>query len=252
MSNPMLLALLSVTAVSFGACGFVLGRRRNGVPEPDTQAVPRGPADARRSQETPTATREAADARETRRASGTARAAMPVPRAEAADLQIEFASLERQVRRSRESGLPLTLIHLSADQLDAIREHHGADAVDRILRGVARAVRSQLRPGDLCVRDGASAFVVEVPGVSAERAAAVMARIEGAVRQHKFAVARGLSIRVSICQGAASLPEDGSSYDALLTAAQARRQQAAEARAGRPATAGSLLRYAGRPDVTLN
>jgi diguanylate cyclase (GGDEF)-like protein len=146
----------------------------------------------------------------------------------------------------------LTLVHLSADQLDAIREHHGREAVDRVLRGIARAVRSQLRPGDLCVRDGTDTFVVVVPGVGAERAPAVTARIEGAVRQHKFAVARGLSIRVSICQGAASLPEDGTSYDALLAAAQSRRQQVAEVRAGRPATVGSLLRYAGRPDVTFN
>ncbi|HEV8120322.1 MAG TPA: GGDEF domain-containing protein [Candidatus Polarisedimenticolia bacterium] len=249
MSNPMLLALLAATAVFFGACGFLLGRRRNGVLQPNAQAAPRGPADARRSQETPAAAREAAGAREAR---GTASAPRPVPPPETADVQIEFDSLERQVRRSRESGLPLTLVHLSADQLDAIREHHGREAVDRVLRGIARAVRSQLRPGDLCVRDGTDTFVVVVPGVGAERAPAVTARIEGAVRQHKFAVARGLSIRVSICQGAASLPEDGTSYDALLAAAQSRRQQVAEVRAGRPATVGSLLRYAGRPDVTFN
>jgi diguanylate cyclase (GGDEF)-like protein len=168
------------------------------------------------------------------------------------DIPIEFSSLERQVRRSRESALPLTLLHLAVDQLDAIRAHHGGEAVDRVLRGVARAVRGQLRPGDLCVRDGGDAFVILVPGVGTERAASVVARIETAVRQHKFAVARGQSLRVSVCHGTASLPEDGASYDALLTKAQARRQQAAEARAGRPAATGSLLRYAGRPDVTLN
>ena len=236
MSNPTLLTLFSATAVFFGACGFVLGRRRRGVPEPDARKAPRAPAGARSSRETPAATRQA----------------VPVATAEPADVPIGFDSLERQVRRSRESGLPLTLVHLSVDQLDAIRGHHGGDVVDRVLRGVARAVRSQLRPGDLCVRDGADAFVIVVPGVGTDRAAAVMARIETAVRQHKFAVARGQSIRISVCQGGASLPDDGSSYDALLAFAQSRRQQAAETRAGRPATAGSLLRYAGRPDITFN
>lgn len=230
VSNGMLLALWSATALLSGACGFLMGRRRSGALRP--AAVPKT-----------TTVRPPA-------AAGVGEAA---PRGDAAeDIQIEFASLERQVRRSRESQLPLTLLHLSVDQFDAIRAHHGAEAVDRVLRGVARAVRSQLRPGDLCVRDGGDAFVVVIPGVGAERAASVMARVEAAVRRHQFAVARGQSIRISVVQGTASLPEDGGSYDALLTAAQARRQQAAEARAGRPASAGSLLRYAGRPDVTLN
>jgi diguanylate cyclase (GGDEF)-like protein len=222
MSHAMLLALLSVTAVLFGAGGFALGRRRIAAP-----ATPARPAVAPTVPQRPVA---------------------PAP----SDIQIEFASLERQVRRSRESGLPLTLVHLSVDQLDTIRDNHGVEAIDRVLRGVARAVRSQLRPGDLCVRDGADAFVVVVPNVGAERAPAVMARIEAAVRQHKFAVARGQSIRISVCQGAASLPEDGGSYDALLTAAETRRRQVAEARTGRQSTTGSLLRYAGRLDVTPN
>lgn len=225
----MLLALLCATALAAGACGYLLGRRRSGSGQPPVHLDGAGAIQAT-----------------------TPPRAVPHEPQAASDIQLEFASLERQVRRARESSLPLTLLHLSVDRLDAIRSHHGDDAADRVLRGVARAVRSQLRPGDLCVRDGGDAFVVLVPGVAAERAASVHARIEAAVRQHKFAVARGQSLRVSVCLGTASLPDDGASYDALLTAAQARRQQAAEARAGRPAAAGTLLRYAGRPDVTLN
>src|SRR5262245_39087413 len=163
MSNGILMALLATTALLAGFCGYLFGRRRG-----STTAVPpaprAGPPEPHASPAFLPVTSGPAF--------GSVASSSTTSAPAAPDVRVQFAGLDQEVRRALEADRPLTLLNLSVDQLDAIRAHHGGEAGDRILRGVARAVRSQLRPGDLCVREGGDAFVVLVPGASGERAAA--------------------------------------------------------------------------------
>jgi len=139
-----------------------------------------------------------------------------------AKARLLFGSFERELRRAQRLGATLSVIELEVNQLERIRDRFGRQAADRILRSVARAIRSQLRPNDTCVRSAGSEFIITVPGVGAAGIAGVQARIEMAIGRHKFAVARGQFIRVGVSLGAASFPEDGAAYDALIAVAEAR------------------------------
>lgn len=167
-------------------------------------------------------------------------------------LRFLFGSFEQDLRRASSHGRPLTLIHLDIDDFGPLNERYGRAAGDRVLRGVARAIRSTLRPGDTCVRCAGDEFVITVPGVGGEGIAAVLARVEAAIERHKFAVAPGRTVRVGVTLGAAAFPADGRTHEALLAVAQARRLDRILARRRRPEDADRHLRFPGRPDVPVN
>jgi GGDEF domain-containing protein len=74
-----------------------------------------------------------------------------------------------------------------------------------------------------------------------------------AIGRHKYVVARGQSVRIGISIGAASFPDDGRGYDALIAAAGARRlrQKTSSLRSGASHPI-LMLRYAGRSNVPVN
>jgi len=167
-------------------------------------------------------------------------------------LRFLFGSFEQDIRRAEQLGRPLTLIQLDIDDFSTLNERYGRAAGDRVLRGVARAIRSTLRPGDTCVRCAGDEFVITIPGVGEDGVVAVLGRIETAVLRHKFAVARGRTVQVGVTIGAASYPADGQSHEALLAVAEARRLDRLFARRRRPEDADRHLRFPGRPDVPVN
>jgi diguanylate cyclase (GGDEF)-like protein len=174
------------------------------------------------------------------------------PPSRLADARLQFGSFDQEIEKALRDGAPLSLVELDINGFSVINERFGRHAGDRVLRGVARAIRSQLRPGDTCVRYTSDQFLVSVPGVGAAGIDALKARIELAIGRHKFVVARGQSVRIGISIGAASFPDDGQGYDALIAAAGARRlRQKTSLRSG-SAHPILMLRYAGRSNVPVN
>jgi len=163
-----------------------------------------------------------------------------------------FVSFEQEIRTAERRKAPLTLLDLCVEGFDAFEERFGRAATDRILRGVARAVRSQLRPDDKLVRDAGGAFLVIVPGLAAEGVRALAARIESAIARHKFALERGRTavVEASVC--AATFPQDGRSYDALLTVVRTRRALAPKGRVVPGPSSGPWRPYPHRIDAPVN
>ena len=163
-----------------------------------------------------------------------------------------FVSFEQEIRTAERRRTPLTLFDLRLEGFDAFEDRFGRAATDRILRGVARAIRSQLRPDDTCVRDAGGAFLVLVPGLAAEAVQALAKRIEAAVARHKFALERGRSVAVEATLCAATFPQEGRSYDALLTAVRTRRALQHRGRAGGAQSADAFRAYPHRIDHPVN
>jgi diguanylate cyclase (GGDEF)-like protein len=163
-----------------------------------------------------------------------------------------FVSFEQEIRTAERRKAPLTLLDLRIEGFDAFEERFGRAATDRILRGVARAIRSQLRPGDTCVRDAGGAFLVLVPGVAAEGVRALAMRIESAIARHKFALERGRSVVVEATVCSANFPQDGRSYDALLTVARTRRALTPKGRVAPGPADGPWRPYPHRIDAPVN
>ena len=141
---------------------------------------------------------------------------------------------------------------LDVNNFKEVNDRFGHPTGDRILRGVARAIRSQMRPCDTCVRYAGDEFIITVPGVGKDGIDAVQGRIERAILNHKFAVARTKALRVTVSMGAASFPEHGRSIEALIAVADA--QMYAQKFSRRESRLGPqvLQRFSWRVDMSVN
>ena len=147
------------------------------------------------------------------------------PKPAISDTRYLFVSFDEEIRRSAEQGRPLTLLTLEVDAGSAAHLLSEPAAADRILRGVAHAVRSQMRGCDTCVRFAAREFILVLPGVSRQEARQVEKRIRTAVQAVTAEPRPGMVIHLWPTLGSASYPEDGNSLDQLLTLANMRRSQ---------------------------
>lgn len=182
---------------------------------------------------------------------GAAAGTNDVPADGTSESRLLFVSFEHEIRDAERRRAPLSLIDLKVEGFETIEERFGRPATDRILRGVARAIRSQLRSVDTCVRDAGGSFLILLPGLAAEGIPQLTSRIEAAVSRHKFAPERGRTVRLEASLCAATFPRDGRSYDALITAARSRRaiQPTSSPRDGVPA---GLRPYPNRIDAPVN
>jgi diguanylate cyclase (GGDEF)-like protein/putative nucleotidyltransferase with HDIG domain len=216
----------------------------------DTEDRPYAPADARTL--TVVARHLAEAVRNAVLYERTHESAMTDPLTRLPNARFLFGSFDREMARAEKLGTPLGIIELDVNHFKLINDRFGHPAGDRVLRGVARAIRSQLRPNDTCVRYAGDEFIITVPGVGATGIEAVQARIVSAIGRHKFAVARGQTICVTVSMGAACYPEDGRTYESLISVADARMYTEKFSRRGAGTDPNFLLRFPGRTDISVN
>jgi diguanylate cyclase (GGDEF)-like protein len=163
-----------------------------------------------------------------------------------------FSSFEHELRRAAQQKTALSVIELDVDGFGALNERFGRQAGDRVLRGLARAIRAQMRPGDTCVRYAGDQFILILTGVAADRIEAVVTRLEQGVLRHKFAVARNNSIAVDVTLGSASFPADARTCEDLIAIADARMRQRKLTRRGRGSEPDLRFHHPGASDFPVN
>jgi diguanylate cyclase (GGDEF)-like protein len=131
-------------------------------------------------------------------------------------------SLEREVRRTRREGRPLSLIFLDLDEFKRFNDTYGHPRGDAVLRQVAQTLNETFRRGgDVVARYGGEEFAVVLPDVDARRAALYAERLRR--RIWRLAIPYGNSSstdRVTISGGVATIaPRTKVSADQLLRAA---------------------------------
>jgi diguanylate cyclase (GGDEF)-like protein len=161
-----------------------------------------------------------------------------------ADSRYLFVSFEEEIRRARERAISLTLLTLSLlNSPDDGAEEPGGGK-DRLLRSVAHAVRGQMRGCDTCIRYAANEFILILPGVTRDEARRVEGRLRIALQGISHEVRHGVSFKPRASLGSATFPEDGGSFDQLLTLADSRRlQDSTAALPGMPTPHGSAVRF---------
>ncbi len=163
-----------------------------------------------------------------------------------------FVSFEEELSRAVRQQVPLSIIEVDVNDFKEINDRHGHPAGDRILRGLARAIRAQLRGCDTCVRYAGDEFIIIVPGVGQEGIQRLKSRIQRAVESHRFPLHGGRAARISLSMGASSFPEDGRTFDALLAVADARMYDQKFTRRRKPHGSEDYQKFTGRRDVPVN
>lgn len=138
--------------------------------------------------------------------------------------------------RAQRKGTAVAVLFLDLNHFKQVNDKHGHEIGDRLLEDVARRWRSTARHGDVLARYGGDEFVLlvtDVPRESARIAAAAAAARYSDALKLPFDVhgAPGRSVEIGVSAGIALYPEDATTPDELLLAADAQMYAKRAARA---------------------
>ncbi len=146
--------------------------------------------------------------------------ALTDPLTELPNARALYATLEQRLAEClRSPSEPLSLLVLNLDDFKQLNELYGHGVGDRLLAGVARVVKNQLRQMDTLARYEGDEFVAVLPTATVEVASAIAERVRASVETHKFSTRTGRETQVRVSCGVASFPHDGETTDELLAAA---------------------------------
>ena len=115
--------------------------------------------------------------------------------------------LSREIDRAARSGESALLLMLDIDHFKKVNDSHGHAAGDLVIRAVADAVASAVRPMDTVARVGGEEFAVVLPNCSSSFGPTVAERIREAVAEQLVAVTPALSLQVTVSLGGAYAPQ---------------------------------------------
>lgn len=93
------------------------------------------------------------------------------------------SELDREMERTRRSGLPTGLIMFDLDHFKRVNDSFGHHFGDAMLRWVCHIVRDNVRRLDIPCRYGGEEFAIVLPGISLPRALKLAERLRRAISQ---------------------------------------------------------------------
>jgi diguanylate cyclase (GGDEF)-like protein/PAS domain S-box-containing protein len=132
--------------------------------------------------------------------------------------------LSLALARAGRNDTALAIVFFDLDLFKQVNDRHGHESGDRLLAELARRWRSVARSGDALTRFGGDEFVLlitDIPRASArETAAAAVSRYADALN-HPFELhgTPGETLELAFSSGIAVYPQDGTTPEALLLAA---------------------------------
>ena len=130
-----------------------------------------------------------------------------------------FSITEVELERSRRFSLPFSLIFIDLDHFKRVNDLHGHLTGSRLLAEIARTIKHSVRGIDSAFRYGGDEFIVLLPQTGKDAALEVTQRLLHALRDTKYLLAEGLEVRMMASFGIASYPEDGSTIQEIIGAA---------------------------------
>lgn len=112
--------------------------------------------------------------------------------------------LTRQIQRAQATGNPLSLLVLDVDFFKVVNDCHGHQVGDQVLQLMAQRLRTYLRSQDAVFRYGGEEFVVLLKNTDNAGAVAIAQRLRVLIGDHPFAVARDLTLTITLSIGVAT------------------------------------------------
>ena len=129
-----------------------------------------------------------------------------------------FTTMEQEIRRSDRMGRGFTMLMLDLDDLKPVNDNFGHQWGDRLLKAIADVIRRTVRFTDAAARYGGDEFVVLLPETDAAGGYVVGEKLRrdiAALTLH----AADRNVRSSISVGLVAYPDDGSTIEQLVSAA---------------------------------
>ena len=133
-----------------------------------------------------------------------------------------FVRLEQELSRSLRFGDELSILLIDLDLFKTINDRHGHPVGDGVLRGVALALRRNVRQVDLVARYGGEEFCVVLPRITRAEAAEVAEKLRRAVASGPMAsTPAGEPLSCTISVGVAAFGVDATDLPGLIEKADA-------------------------------
>ena len=126
--------------------------------------------------------------------------------------------ISEEIERARRYGTGLAVIMVDIDNFKKLNDEFGHLLGDEVLRQVSSLFHQQVRKMDVVCRYGGEEFAILLSQTNAEQALGVAEKLRRLVETWQFP---GVPRPVSISAGAATYPEDGTTRDELVKAADA-------------------------------
>jgi diguanylate cyclase (GGDEF)-like protein len=112
-----------------------------------------------------------------------------------------LASLFAEVERANRYARPLSVAFVDIDHFKAVNDSYGHASGDIVLRGVAQAIKSNLRASDQVGRYGGEEFMLLLTETDVEEGAILTEKLRALVARQKFVVESGHELSVTISIG---------------------------------------------------
>lgn len=163
---------------------------------------------------------------------------------------LEF--LEREWRRSRRDGLPLSLVFVDVDHFRAYNRQFGRRMGDEVLKQVGRALAAAVRrPGDLAARYHRDEFALVLASTDSSGALGISERLREAVASLRIPAADHAPsdvVTVSVAM-ATAVPQRESAWEELDLIKAARHALREARQAGGNRVLRAILGMAGPPEL---
>lgn len=127
-------------------------------------------------------------------------------------------AMAREIPRAIRSGRPLSVIICDLDEFKLVNDVHGHLVGDEVLRVFADLLKSTSRASDIVCRYGGEEFLLLLAEMPSETAIARAEQLRSALAALRVPCGSGF-VRMSVSCGVASCPQDATTADALIRAA---------------------------------
>lgn len=128
-------------------------------------------------------------------------------------------TMRREIGRALKLKKPLSVISFDADHFKKFNDNHGHDAGDAVLRAIGELMRKTFNADEVNCRFGGEEFVVLLPETDKETASRRADDFRSGVEALVIRYGDHNLPRVTVSLGVASLPENGTDSQSLITAA---------------------------------
>ncbi len=128
-------------------------------------------------------------------------------------------TLDIEIKRAERYGKNLSIIFLDLDYFKNINDRYGHLNGSKLLREVANLFLKDLRRSDIVTRYGGDEFIIILPETPKKSAVKVAEKLRNRLKQTPLLKKEGLNLRITASFGIASYPEDVSTKEELIDAA---------------------------------